>query len=92
MGRAYDFVVAGVLTMIAIIIHLVSVELFSPDKPLYGIATDGTQVMNGAARAAFWSEFLIVWMPLAVVATAMTWVFIREFRRQVQTATSAPRP
>jgi len=87
MGRAYDFVVAAVLIVVSVIIHRISVELFAAGKPLYRTGADGTSVLNGAARASLWSEILIVWVPLAVILAAFAWVFIREFRRQVQTAT-----
>lgn len=92
MGRAYDFVVAGTLMMISVVIHLISVELFSPDKALFDIATDGTEAMNGSARAELWFEVLSIWMPLAVFAASMVYVMVREYRRQIQTATGQPRP
>jgi len=91
MGRAYDFVVAAVLVIISAVIHLVAVELFAPGNALYQIATDGTSTLNGTARANLWFEFLTVWMPLMVIGTAFVWVTIREYRRQVQTATQTRR-
>lgn len=91
MGRAYDFVASGVLMAISIIIHLIAVELFKPSGPLYGVATDGTSNMNGAARAALWFEILSVWVPLAVFGASMLWVLIREYRRQIQTSIGQPR-
>lgn len=92
MGRAYDFVVAGTLMMISVIIHLISVELFKPESALHAVASDGTATLDGAAKADLWFQILSVWMPLAVFAAAMVWVMIREYRRQIQTAVSSPRP
>jgi len=92
MGRAFGFVISGVLMMVSVIIHLISVELFAADKPLYSVATDGTAVVNGSEHAALWSEILMVWMPFAVFFSAFLWVTIREYRRQVQTAAGNARP
>ena len=92
MSRAADFVIASVLIMVSGIIHLISIELFNVEGALYGIATDGTEVLNGAERAAFWSEFFIVWLPMMVAVAAMAWVVIREYRRQVQTGVGQQRP
>lgn len=86
MSRAYDLTVASVLTIIAVVIHLMGVELFAPTGVLYGIATDGTEVFNGTARATLWFEIITVWAPLATTGTGWLWVLIREYRRQVQTA------
>jgi hypothetical protein len=91
MGRAFDFVVVGVIGTISLIIHRISVELFAPGKPLYAVATDGTQTLNGQARADFWFEFLAVYLPVLVFASIIAWAFIREYRRQVQTATAPVR-
>jgi len=91
MSRAYDIVVAAVLVIISNVIHLIAVELFAPNQPLYEVATDGTQNVNGAARAALWFEILSVWVPLSVVFCAFAWMMIREYRRRVQTtAARAP--
>lgn len=88
-NRAYDIVVAGVLMTVSVIIHLMAVNLFAPDQPLWNVATDGTSVLNGTQKAALWFEILSVWMPLLVFGTAMVYVMVREYRRQVQTATQA---
>lgn len=86
MGRGYDFVVVGVIYIIAIVIHVISVELVSPGTPLYAIATDGTAVMNGAARAELWYKILTVWVPLLAMGGITAWGFVREYRRQAITA------
>ena len=86
MTRAYDFVVTGVIYIIAIIIHLMAVELFHPGGPLYSIASSGTGAMDGASRAQLWYEILSVWVPLLAVGGISAWAFIREYRRQAVTA------
>lgn len=87
MGAAFDIVVAGVISVIASVFHLMAVELFAPTSPLYALATDGTSVMNGTARANLWFQILAVWMPVAVLLGIWAWVGIRKYRRTVQTAT-----
>jgi len=86
MSRAFDFTVLGVIYIIAIIIHLMGIELFSPGTPLYNLATDGTQTMNGAERAQLWYEILTVWVPMLAMGGITCWGFIREYRRQAVTA------
>jgi len=85
MTRAYDFVVGGVVSIIASIIHLLSVELFAPDNPLYQFATQ-SEVFHNTARANFMGEFLIVWLPLLLLGGVWAWVFTREYRRLRSTA------
>lgn len=64
-----------------------SVELFAPGQPLYAIATDGTSVMNGQQRADLWFQILAVWLPVLAFGGIIAWAGIREYRRQVSTAT-----
>lgn len=89
MTRAYDFVVAGVITIIAAIIHRISVALFAPDGALWAIATDGTGVFSGTQRAALWFEILTVWVPLLMIGGIWAWALVREYRRQRQTVRAA---
>jgi len=86
MTRAFDFVVTGVIWIIAVVIHLIGIELFAPGTPLFAIATDGTAAMNGQARAELWYEMLTLWVPLMAAAGITAWAAIREYRRQVATA------
>lgn len=92
MSYAYDLTVATVITIISIIVHLMSVELFAPGTPLWDVATDGTAVMNGTARASFWFEIFAVWVPLAAIAGIWLWVMVRLYRRQAITAVSRRPP
>ena len=92
MTRAYDIVVCAVIWIIAVIVHLMSVELFAPGTELYELATTGTQVMNGQARADLWFEILAVYVPLLSMAGISVWVMVREYRRSVATATVPNRP
>jgi hypothetical protein len=87
MSRAFDFVVVGVIWVISAVVHLMAVELFAPGSPLFALATDGTAVMNGTARAGLWFNILAVWMPVAAGVGIVLWAIIREYRRTVSTAT-----
>ena len=86
MSRAFDFVVVGVIFVIAVMIHLMGVNLFAPGSPLHTIASTGTETMNGAERADLWHEMLTIWVPLLSVAGISAWAFVREYRRQAATA------
>lgn len=74
------------MSIIAVLVHLIAVELLQPGGILWGVATDGTGVMNGTALAGLWFKILSTWIPLAVFVFAWLWVFLRLFRRQVATA------
>lgn len=91
MSRGFDFLVVGIIWVVAVIIHLMGVELFSPGGPLYTIATDGTGAMNGAARAQLWYEILTIWVPLLAAGGISAWAFVREYRRQAVTTARAVR-
>lgn len=91
MSRAYDLVVSGTIIAVSVVVHLIAINLFAPDKPLWDLATEGTEAMNGVANASLWFEFLAVWMPLLGVFLAFTWPLVREYRRRVQTAARSPR-
>lgn len=86
MSRAFDFVVVGVIWIIALVIHLIGIELFAPGTPLFEIATSGTEVMNGQKRAELWHEIITVWAPLFAAGGISAWAFVREYRRQAVTA------
>lgn len=86
MTLAYDFVVASVLSIFAIVIHRISAALFNVNSGLYEIATDGTQVFNGAERAAFMADFLIIWLPLLIFGFAWAYAAVKAYRRQSITA------
>lgn len=85
MGRAFDFVVIGIVWIISAIIHLVSIRLMQPGSSLWRIATDGTENVNGTAHATLWFEFLAVYMPVLVAGGIVAWAFVREYRRQTAT-------
>ena len=86
MSRAFDFTVVGVIWVIAVVIHLMAIELFAPGSALHTIASDGTEAMSGAERADLWYQMLAVWVPLVSAAGITAWAFIREYRRQTITA------
>lgn len=92
MSRAYDFTVATVITIIAVVIHTISVNLFIPGTPLYEMAATGTAAMNGAERADTWSQIFVIWIPLLSTAGIWLWAFLREYRRQAVTAARRARP
>jgi len=91
MTRIFDFTVSGVLVIISAVIHRIAVELFAPESPLHALASDGTAVLNGASRADLWFQILSVWVPIMVIAFAAGFILIKEYRRQVATATRGPR-
>lgn len=87
MSRAFDFTVAGVIYIIAAIIHRMGTELFAPGSVLYDIATDGTGNVNGTTHAATWFDIITIWAPLLCVGGISAWLIVKEYKRQVQTAT-----
>jgi hypothetical protein len=86
MTLAGDIVVSSVLTIFALVLHRITAALFNSDTALYGIATEGTAVFNGAERAAFWADFFIIWLPLLIVGFAWSFAAIKSFKRQRITA------
>lgn len=92
MSRAYDFTVVTVIWIIAITIHRIGIELFDPSGALYGLATTGTQNVNGATLAWQWSQILTIWVPLMAGGGIIAWAVIREYRRQVGASTPARVP
>lgn len=91
MSLARDITIAGVITTISIIVHYISVTLFSPGTPLWDVATDGTATLNGTARAGLWFQMLAVWIPLIAMAGIWLWVFVKLYRRQAVTGLGTPR-
>jgi len=87
MSRIFDFTIVGVITIIASVIHRASVELFAPESPLHKIASDGTATLEGAARADLWFQILAIWVPILSIGGILAWALLREYRRQVATAT-----
>lgn len=85
MSRAFSFVVATVVYIIAYVLHVVSANIFHPDGELYSLAASAEN-LDGAARAAFWSQFFIVWLPVIMVGGITLWMVVREYRRQTATA------
>lgn len=90
MSRIFDFTIAGVIVIIAAVIHRAALELFAPESPLHEIASDGTGVLNGAQRADLWFEILAIWVPILTIGGIIAWIFLREYRRQVATAVRRP--
>jgi len=85
MGRAFDFVLSGILVLISVLIHRIGVELFAPNTPLHELASQGVH-MQGASRADLWFQILAIWSPLLCMGFAFVYILIREYRRQVTTA------
>jgi len=85
-NRAYDFTVSSVIIIIAAIVHRMAIELFAPNTVLYSVATDGTEVVNGQAHADLWFQIIGIWAPFGAAVSILIWSLIREYRRQVQTA------
>lgn len=86
MSRAFDFLLVGVIYIVAVVIHLMGINLLAPGSPLHEMASTGTSAMNGAQRADLWYEIITLWVPLIAVGGISSWAFIREYRRQATTA------
>lgn len=90
MSRAFDFVVLGVIYIIAVVIHLMGVELFAPGTPLHGFASQAVN-LGGAEKADLWYQIIALWAPLLSVGGITMWAFFREYRRQAVTAVRSVR-
>lgn len=90
MGLAYDLVVASVVTIIAIVVHFIGVELVAPGTAMWDMATTGTANLDGTAKATLWFEIFVVWVPLIGMAGVWSWTVVKAYRRQVQTAIRPP--
>lgn len=84
MSRAFDFVLVGVIYIIAAIVHLMAIELFAPGTPLYEFAASATN-LNGAERADLWFQIIAIWVPLIAMGGITAYAVIREYRRQATT-------
>lgn len=91
MTRSYDFVVATVVTLVAIIWHRMAVGFLDPSGTLYEIAADATN-LGGASLASWWHSIGVMWLPLIAIGGIWLYVFVREFRRQAITGTGARPP
>lgn len=85
MSRGFDFVVVGVIYIIAVVVHMMGVELFSPASPLHELASNATH-FDSAAKADLWYEILSLWVPLIAAGGISAWAVVREYRRQATTA------
>jgi len=90
MGLAYDLVVASVVTIVAVVVHLMMVELISPGTILWETATTGTENLNGTQRVSFWFEIMVLWVPLIGIGGVWLWTVVKAYKRQVQTAVRPP--
>lgn len=86
MTRAFDFTVITVIYIVAVVVHLMGVELMAPGSPLYALATDGTEVMDGQEWADMVYMIISTWVPLIGVGGISAWALVREYRRQTATA------
>lgn len=86
MTRAFDFTVVAIVYIVAVVIHLMAVELMAPGTPLYSLGTTGTEVMDGQAWADQTYMIMSTWVPLIAFAGITAWAVIREYRRQAITA------
>lgn len=85
MSLAHDLVVAGIIAIISAIMQYIGLTLFAPGTALFDVAA-GASTLNGQARAEFWYQFFVMWMPLAGYVVAIAWPFVRAYRRQAVTA------
>ena len=90
MGLAYDLVVASIVTIIAVVVHFLGVELVAPGTPLWDMATTGTSNLGGTAKASLWFQTFVVWIPLIGMGGVWVWTVVKVYKRQVQTAMRPP--
>lgn len=90
MTRAFDFTVSTVVTIIAVVVHRMGVELLAPGTPLHDVATDGTGNVNGPEFAEFVWQAVSIWIPLIAIIGILAWAMLREYRRQAVTGTTRP--
>lgn len=89
MSRAYDFTIVAVVTLVAVVMNRISLELLQPGSALYNVATTGTDALGGTEFANFVWQACAIWIPLLCVIGIMAWAMLREYRRQAVTATRA---
>lgn len=92
MSRAGDFVMMGVIYLIAIVIHRISIALFAPGTGLHEIASTGTEVFNGAGLMDQWYVILAIWIPMIAMVGITAFVAMREYKRQTIGTTTGPVP
>lgn len=90
MGLAYDLTVASVVTIIAVVVHFLGIELVAPGTPLWEMATTGTSNLSGTAKASLWFEIFVVWIPMIGIGGVWLWTVVKAYKRQVQTAVRPP--
>jgi len=90
MTTAFDFTVATVISIIAIVIHRLSLTLFAPGQVLYSIAADAS-TLGGSGRAWLWFQIISIWAPLLVTGAIWLWVAVRLYKRQITTAATPAR-
>lgn len=92
MTRAFDFTLWTVIFIIAVVVHYLGVSLMAPGTALYGLATDGTAVMNGQQWADRTFMIVSTWVPLISIGGITAWVFVREYKRQAVNAVTRVGP
>lgn len=90
MSRIFDYTVVSVVTVIAVVINRIALELLQPGSPLYAIATDGTGNVNGTAWADMVYQAVAIWVPIIAIAGILAWALLQEYRRQAVTSVRRP--
>lgn len=91
MSRPYDWTLVGVISIISVLIHTISVELFGPQSILHQQANTATH-FDAAARVDQWFEILAVWAPMIAIVGIILWALFREYRRQTVGTVQRARP
>lgn len=92
MTRAFDFTVVSIVYIVAVIVHLMAIEMMAPGTPLYALGTTGTEVMNGQQWADRTFMILSTWVPMIGFAGITAWAVVREYKRQALTAVTRVSP
>lgn len=90
MSLAGDIVVSAVLAIIIACVQLVTIELLGPSTQLYDLASQASN-LNGADRAEFWYQALVMWVPAGGYLICAAFPIVRAYRRQRVTASRPPR-
>lgn len=90
MSRIHTFLTILVINLIAGIIHLVSVATFKPMQDSI-TSTHDLSAFNGVAVMVDIREAMVIWVPLIMVIGIFAWGFMREWRRQRETAVRTSR-
>lgn len=88
MSRVISFVAVGVVTVVAVYVRRLAVDVIGPGTFLFELAASSTiGGAGGEAWATTMYETVTVWVPWLLVAAALLGAVFAEFRRANVTQT-----